>query len=215
LIVPHGPLMEMGPVAGHAYKMLLTTPLRWDVTTLLAPTVQDAPALQCDPREAYDTPLDPMRIDHDSLEGLRAAGVSIESREDEEPVIECHAPFLLSALGDMPVLPLRLPVHAHAAALATHAARLGFLIAAANLPAGHEAEACDAITRMNDAFFEGAPAQKKRGLAGLLAGKSSAIEATADTGVLSLALKLAKANGATQGRVLLRKGVYAACALYR
>lgn len=215
LIAPHGPLMEMGPVAGHAYKMLLTTPLRWDVTTLLAPTAQDSPALQCDPRNAYDTPLDPLQIDHNTLDGLRAAGVSIESREDDEPVIECHAPFVLSALGDVPAVPLRRPMHANVAALLASAARLGFVIAAANLPAGNEAEACDAITRMDDAFFKGAPAQKKRGLSALFAGKSSPIEKTADDSVLALALELAKVNGATRGMVLKQKGVYAACALYR
>lgn len=215
LIVPHGPLMEMGPVAGHAYKMLLTTPLRWDVTTLLAPTLHEGVTLQCDWRDAYDTPLDPLRIDHGVVNALRAAGLPIEEDNDDEPVIECQAPFVLSALGDVPAVPLRVPANGDQSAMKASVASLGFVIAAANLPAGHEAEACDAIAQLNDAFFTGEPAQKKRGLSSLLGSRSTTMEKTADNRVLALALQLAKANGATQSKMLLRKGVYAACALYR
>jgi hypothetical protein len=215
LIVPHGPLIEMGPVSGHAYKMLLTTPLRWDVTTLLAPTAHESPALQCDSRDAYDTPLDPLRIDHDAVNGLRAAGVRIDNNDDDEPVIECHAPFVLSALGDVPAAPLRVPVDGDVASLVANAARLGCVIAMANLPAGHEAGACDAIAQLNDGFFKDSLQPKKRGLSSLFSGKSMPIEKTADNTVLALAIELAKATGATHGAVLKQKGVYAACALYR
>ncbi len=215
LIVPHGPLMEMGPVAGHAYKMLLTTPLRWDVTMLLAPTLHAAPALQCDSREAYDTPLDALRIDHDEVARLRAAGVPIELSEDDEPVIECHAPFVLSALGNVPALPLRLPLNADVAAMKAVATQLGFMIAIANLPAGHESAACDAIVQLNGVFFAGRPVPKKRGLSSLLGKTSTPVQPSADNHVLAAALELARANGATAGVVLQQKGVYAACALYR
>jgi hypothetical protein len=215
LIVPHGALMEMGPVAGHAYKMLLTTPLRWDVTTLLAPTLHPSPALQCDAREAYDTPLDPLRIDHAAAHALRAAGLPIEGADDDEPVIECHAPFVQSALGDVPALPLRVPANGAWALPKDAAARMGFVIAAANLPAGHEVAACDAIAQVNDAVFAGDAQPRKRGLSSLLGGKSAPLEKTADNAVLAFALQWAKAAGATQGRVLLRKGAYAACALFR
>lgn len=215
LIVPHGPLMEMGPVAGHAYKMLLTTPLRWDVTTLLAPTLHESSQLLCDPRDAYDTPVDSLRIDRDALDGLHAAGVAIADDEDDEPVIEGHAPFVLSALGDVPALPLRVPVNCDIASVTTHSAQLGFMIAAANLPAGNESPACDAIARLDADFFGGESQPKKRGLSSLFAGKSTPIQKSADTMTLALALAIAKANGATQGRVLLRKGAYAAAALYR
>lgn len=215
LIVPHGSLMEMGPVAGHAYKLLLTTPLHWDTTTLLAPTLHESLQLQCDPRDAYDTPIDPLRIDRVALNGLRTAGVSIEDNEDDEPVIECHAPFVLSALGDVPALPLRVPMNGNVAAMAVNAAHLGFVIAAANLPAGHETPACDALARLDAGFFSAEAQPKKRGLSALLASKSRPIEKSADNAVLAWALALAKANGATQGKLLFRKGAYAACALYR
>lgn len=215
LIVPHGPLMEMGPVAGHAYKLLLSTPLRWDATTLVAPTLHDSSQLQCDPREAYETPMGSLRIDRDVLNGLCAAGVPIEDSNDDEPVIECHAPFVLSALGDVPALPLRVPVNGDLDAIKANAARLGFVIAAANLPAGNEVPACAAIARLGAHFFTGDVQPKKRGLSALFAAKSSPSEKTADNAVLALALALAKANGATRGVVLLRKGVYAACGLYR
>lgn len=215
LIVPHGPLMEMGPVAGYAYKLLLTTPLRWDVTTLLAPTLHDAPALCCDPSDAYDTPLDPLQVDHDAVNSLRAGGLRIDDDADDEPVIESHASFVLSALGNVPVLPLRVPVNAPVAAMNTSAAGLGFVIAAANLPAGHEAPACEAIAALNAAFFTGEPAQKKRGLSSWLGGKTTPLETTADNAVLAMALDLAKLNGAIRGAVLIRKGAYAACAVYR
>lgn len=176
LIVPHGPLMEMGPIAGHAYKLLLTAPLRWDVTTLLAPTMRASAQLLCDPRDAYETPIDALRIDRALADGLRAAGVAITDDEDDEPVVECHAPFVLSALGDVPALPLRVSAQVDAASLTKNAARLGLVIAAANLPAGHEAPACDAIVRLDAGFFAGGVQPKKRGLAALLAGKSTPIE---------------------------------------
>lgn len=213
LIVPHGPLMEMGPVAGHAYKLLLNTPLRGDATTLLAPTLHDSLQLQCDPRDAYETPIDSLRIDHVALSELRAAGVPIEDSSDDEPVIECHAPFALSALGDVPALPLRVPLNGDLDAIKANVARLGFVIAAANLPAGNETPACDAIARLDADFFTGDAQPKKRGLSALFAAKPSPIEKTADNAALALALALAKANGATRGVLLLRKGVYAAGAL--
>lgn len=215
LIVPHGPLMEMGPVAGHAYKMLLTTPLRWDVTTLLAPTQHAASHLLCDPRAAYDTPMEALRIDRAAVNALRAAGVPIDDDVDDEPVIECQAPFVLSALGDVPALPLRVPADVNAALMHANAARLGFVIAAANLPAGNEAPACEAIARLDAGLFTGETATKRRGLSSLFAAKQMPIERSADNAVLGLALALAKVNGATQGKVLLRKGAYAACALCR
>jgi hypothetical protein len=215
LIVPHGPLMDMGPIAGHAYKMLLTTPLRWDMTTLLAPTQHEATQLLCDARDAYDTPMDALRIDRDAVNGLRAAGVAIADDEDDGPVIECHAPFVLSALGDVPALPLRVPLQCDVAAIKAHTAQFGFVIAAANLPAGNESSACDAIARLDVDFFAGASQPKRRGFSSLFAGKSVPLEKSADNAVFALALALAKSNCATRGAVLLHKGAYVAAALYR
>jgi hypothetical protein len=219
LIVPHAPHTECGPIAGFAYKMLLTTPLMWDVVTMLAASrtaPMTTPALACDPANAYDLPTEPMRVDRALTTALQADGVPIAAAPDDEPVIETHLPFVQVTLGDVPVLPLRVPQSTPATQLDGAAARLGLVIAPANLPAGFEQPACDAIERLDAAFFVGDIAPSKpRGLSGLFGSKSAKPPASPDAAALALALHVARANGATAGKVLKRGGALAACVLVR
>jgi hypothetical protein len=217
LIVPHGAQVEIGPVAGHAYKLLLTTPLVWDAVTMLASsTTAPAGSLACDPAEAYDMPTGPAQIDHDRARTLRDVGVAITLAPDDEPLVESHLPFLQAALGDVSVLPLRVGTGVEPASLDGGAGRLGLIVAISNLPAAHERAGCDAITRLDAAFFSGRrPAIRTTGLAGLLGTRPAVPAASPDTAVLALALSAAHAQGARSGILIRRDGRLAACALLR
>jgi hypothetical protein len=215
LIVPHAPHPECGPIAGFAYKMLLTTPLVWDSITLVAAS-NTASALACDPSGAYDLPTQPVRVDQSLLAELHGHGARIELETDDEPLIETHLPFVQAALGDVAVLPLRAPAGTVAPQLDGVAARLGLLIAIANLPAAFEQTACAAIEQLDITFFAGDAAPvKSKGLAGLFGSKPSRPPVSPDCATLALALSAARANGATVGKVLKRGGALAACVLLR
>lgn len=222
LIAPHGPHRESGPIAGFAYKLLLTTPIGWDVTTVLAPSEHSAgsapPAFLCDPSDAYDTPIDPMPIDRVLLETLKDADVPIALEPDDEAVIEDHLPFIQVALGDTPVLPLRLPSGFDGTTLARCADQLGLIIAAANLPASHEQASCDAIARLDERLFAvGEPVARPKAMSALLgrSAKQVMLTPSADAAVLALAIRLAQARGANRAQLLKREGRFAAFALLR
>ena len=209
IIAPHSQLSEIGIVAGCAYKPLLTTPLTSDETLMLAPTAHAGDALLCDPSVAYDTLLDPLRIDRTLLEAVQGAGLNVTDDADDEPVIECHAPFVQAALGDVRVLPLRVPGLLDVMRCAPLAQHAGLIIACANLPDGHEDAACNAIVRVEAAFFDGAQIQKR----GLFSRRLSKPARTPDATTIALALTLAKSRGATHALLLKRAGAFAAFAL--
>jgi hypothetical protein len=216
LLAPHGSLHEYGAIAGFAYKMLLTTPLTWDMATLLVPTAQAGDALLCDPSEAYDTLLEPMRIDHATVAAYRIAGVAIIEQTDDEPVVECHAPFIQVAIGDVPVLPLRVPMGLGVAQLDAVADRPGVIIGVANLPEAYEQAASEAISRLDTQFFIGrGSVEKPTRMTALFGSKPIQLEPSPDAAVLALALHLAKARGATDAQLLKREGRRAAFAIYR
>lgn len=230
LIVPHGTHREFGAIAGFAYKVLLTTPSRWNNTTVLAPTTAHGSphlsVLLCDPSAAYDTPIDPVQIDRASFEALQKAGVPLRLDPDDEPAIEDQLPFIQVALGDVPILPLRAPVGFDGTTLTRFADPLGLIIAVANLPLAQTEAACDAITRLDEHFFLGAkPIGKSKRLSawfglGTKRVKSApsidaSADASADASIYALAIGLAKANGANTAQLLKREDQLAAFALFR
>ena len=219
IVVPHGTHREFGPVAGHAYKLLLSTLLAPHVTVLLAPTgalAGDARAVFCDPSDAYASPLDLIGVAGEAVEELNRAGIPVARQPDEEPVIENHLPFIQVVMGDPQFLPLRIPAGLDLAAPGWHAVadRLGLVVAAANLPTSRGQVACEAIERLDDRRLT-----DQAGFTGLRGffGKASRApaELSADEAVLALAIRLARAKGADRGRLLAREGRLAAFALYR
>ncbi|MDW8351951.1 MAG: AmmeMemoRadiSam system protein B [Anaerolineae bacterium] len=222
LIVPRGAHPECGPLAGCAYKLLLSVPLPSALTVLLAPSAvaaDDASAVLCDPADAYATPLDLMAIAAPALDELGRAGIAVLRVPDDEPTIEDHLPFIQVATGDTQCLPLRIPAGARPAEgnWAPVAERFGLIIAAANLPQSQEQAACDAIARLDLRFFTGqAPAARPGILKGWLgAGGHTSAAPSADASVLALAIRLAKLKGARHAKLLGRQGNLAAFALYR
>ncbi len=219
VIVPRGTHPEFGPVAGYAYKLLLSVPLTSALTVLLAPAnsaPNDIGAVLCDPADAYATPLDLIGIAAPALDELNRVGVAVLRAPDDEPVIENHLPFIQVVMGDTQCLPLRIPPGADLAAPGwdSAAAEFGLIIAMANLPQSHEQIACDAIERLDDRLFTGeAPAIRLKGLFG--SGSRKPFAPSADAAVLALAIRLARAKGAQHGQLLARRGSQAAFALYR
>ncbi|GIV83327.1 MAG: hypothetical protein KatS3mg052_0334 [Candidatus Roseilinea sp.] len=222
VIVPHGAHPEFGPVAGHAYKLLLSAPLASSLTVLLAPAAgapNDIGAVLCDPADAYATPLDLIAIATPALDVLDQAGVAVLRAPDDEPVLENHLPFIQVVTGDTQCLPLRIPAGADLAAPGWDrvVGEFGLIVAVANLPQSHEQAACEAIERLDGRFFTGeAPAPRSGRFKGLFGSSSHRPMArSADAAVVALAIRLAKAKGAQHGRLLARQGSRAAFALYR
>jgi len=212
LIVPRGTHGEIGPLAGHAYKLLLSLPLPSDPVLILAPAAsQDhAAAVQCDPASAYITPLGQMQLDAALLSRIEHAGLSVARAPDQDPHVESHLPFLQVALGDEPFVPLRVTAGLDPAAPAWQAIAgwAGLLIAIADLPAGRERGILDALMRLDDRAL----AQVRRWP---FVGPAVKPFASADLAVLALAVRLARARGADRAATLAFSGTHAALALYR
>lgn len=215
LIVPHGTHLECGLIAGHAYKMLYTTPQSWDRVTLLAPIIQppintQQDALLVEPVEGYPTPFDLAAIDQTALADLRAHNIAIQDALDNEPIIETQLPFLQLTMGDTPTLPLRVPAgYVAPPTLLAHAHALGLIVAAANLPQGHEQHALHALQNFDIAGLRGEHPIK---LPGLL-GKAKTLAPNSDLATLALALDLAQATGSTHLRILFAQDQFVAAAL--
>lgn len=225
LIVPHGPLMACGAVAGFAYKLLLNMPLAGDTVTLLAPTYRApggaAPVLMCDPAQAYATPLGELRITDEAIAAISAAGLPVERVPDEEPIIESHLPFVQVAWGDGALIPLRLAANSRfdAARWQAVAGRLGPIIAIANLPPLHEQVVVAGIERLDEQLFDpGQPASRSVWSRLFRTGgtnRAASVAQSADAAVLAATIQLAKARGANRGQMLKREGSFAAFALCR
>jgi hypothetical protein len=209
LIVPHGTHLECGPIAGYAYKLLLTTTQQWEAVTVLAPQLGgDATKLLIDEADAYATPLDLVQTDKPLLARLREAGAVIENAPDAEPILESQLPFVQTALGDVPVLPLRVPSPFEGETgwgLVAQASELGLIVAAGNLPVGNEKAVANAIVNMDVAALQG----RSVGKSGLFS-RAKPITPNADLSTMALALQLAQARGATQVKQLFAAGQFAA-----
>ena len=209
LIVPHGTHLECGPIAGYAYKLLLTTTQSWDGVTLLAPQLAEGGSnLHVDEADAYLTPLDAVQTDKALLLHLRDSGVPIEDAPDDEPILESQLPFVQTALGDVPVLPLRVPMNCDDE-LVAHASALGLIIAAGNLPEGHAQTVADAIVNMDVAALRGQKPTTRKFFS-----RTKSITPTPDLRTIALALQLARARGATQAKQLFVAGQFGAFVAY-
>jgi hypothetical protein len=118
IFVPYGPLIEFGSSAGFAYKALLNDGHDWPRVLMLAPTPIQTMLPAVDAAAGYDTFVGPLDVE-DGLRRAWLARSAIEIAPDPEPIHEMHAHFLLTALGKVAALPLRVTdgatlVHLHA-----------------------------------------------------------------------------------------------------
>lgn len=211
LIVPHGPHLDTGPVAGFAYKLLLTAPQAWDRVTLLAPTAAPGALPFIDPRDAYDVVTGLATVDAGARAALLGSGLAVAD-PDGEPVLEAHLQFVLMSLGDIPVLPLRLGAGVRPDSVARLPIDPGLIIAAVNLPEPGSAGALEAIARVDERGLADAPS-RPRGLAGVLTRRAERPPDPPDMAVLGCALAWTRARGATEGRRLKADRSFAAFAL--
>jgi hypothetical protein len=212
LVVPHGTHGEIGPLAGRAYKLLLSLPLPSAPLLILAPAAEgDDSAIRCDPSFAYATPLGQVAIDNICLDAIEQAGLPVVRAPDGDPHIESHLPFVQVALGDEQIVPLRVSAGLDLAAPAWQSVgdQVGLIIAIANLPA---ADATSALMRLDERALIALPTHRRWLWGGPPAAPASP---SADRAVLALAVKLAKAKGANRAALLEGAGARAALALYR
>jgi AmmeMemoRadiSam system protein B len=200
LIVPRGLHREFGPTAGFAYKTLLTTPLRFDRVTLIAPNLSKPElAIACDPADGYETPLGIARVDGDLVLKLRANGLPIVDETDPEDVIESQLPFVQSAFGELDIVPLRIGAAPGCAdALLDAAPELGFIVVSAKLAVGHETRIAQAV---GAGAISPADLEKPKGLRALFA-RGDAPAWGADLETLAFGLRLLRRAGAGAVRVL-------------
>lgn len=200
LLVPHGSLMQLGLLIGAAYKQTLFFPAQGRVA-LIVPTAAQDKALLCDPRPAYRTPLGELPVDHVSIQHLHASGAPITLGEDIEPIVETQALFILSAFGETPILPLRVP----AGLPSDVELRLPgdvLVIVAAN--ADGEVNLAQALERV-------ALPQSPNALSRFLRSRQGH---SPEQSALRLGLSAMRALGARHGRILLRAGDYVSGAVY-
>jgi hypothetical protein len=120
VMAPHAGYRYSGPVAGHAFKLLGGMTL--ETVAVVSPIhrpLSMAPAFTT-AHQAYQTPLGTIPVNHDAIDALRAAGLTIEAvRMDAEHSLEIELPFLQRTLeGPFDLIPLML--HDQSAESAEH-----------------------------------------------------------------------------------------------
>lgn len=109
LVVPHAGYVYSGPVAAHAYAQL--APWRGCIrrVVLLGPTHRVAVRGIAAPTvDAFETPLDAVRIDRDALAALADLPqvIAHDAAHAAEHALEVQLPFLQCVLDDFALLPL-------------------------------------------------------------------------------------------------------------
>jgi AmmeMemoRadiSam system protein B len=109
LIAPHAGYVYSGPVAAHAYALLIPWRERIHRVVLLGPTHRvPVRGLAWPDAAAFDTPLGAIPVDMEALAAIRALPqVTISSAAHAwEHSLEVHLPFLQKMLPDFRLAPL-------------------------------------------------------------------------------------------------------------
>ena len=125
LIAPHAGYAYSGPTAGAGWATLAGTDAPAERVVLLGPSHRIAvggPGVGVSSAAAWRTPLGDVPLDGDAAAALVADGLAVVADDAHAPEhsLEVHLPFLLEALGPVPVVPLltgRCPAESAAAAL--------------------------------------------------------------------------------------------------
>jgi AmmeMemoRadiSam system protein B len=153
LVVPQGALLTFGAIAGYAYKLLWTTQQTWQRVIVLSYIGDASDAVAIDPLDAYDTPIGSLEIDMVGRENLKNSALPIVFSNDTSPVIEAHLPFLITTLGNVSILPIRLGGKFNRFSNLADALKLSnndLVIATMNLPPHHEEKAIQRIASAVD-----------------------------------------------------------------
>jgi MEMO1 family protein len=125
LIAPHAGYRYSGPTAGAGWATLAGAASPPDRIVLLGPSHRvpvGGPGVGVSSAAAWSTPLGVVPVDRAGVEVLLEDGLAVvaDDAHASEHSLEVHLPFLLEALGPVPVVPLvtgRCPAEAAAAAL--------------------------------------------------------------------------------------------------
>lgn len=108
LVVPHAGLLYSGPVAAHAYRLLVGR--AFDAAVLIGPSHHlafDGAAVW--PRGTFETPLGPLRIGEEIATALVGQCPLIHERPDahlKEHSLEMQLPFLAAIAPALPIVPV-------------------------------------------------------------------------------------------------------------
>jgi len=109
LIAPHAGYVYSGPVAGSAYARLAPALGRVRRVVLLGPAHRVfVRGLAAPSADAFETPLGPVRVDHEAIQALLDLP-QVEIDDDvhaPEHSLEVQLPFLQLVLGDFSLVPL-------------------------------------------------------------------------------------------------------------
>jgi MEMO1 family protein len=165
LIAPHAGYRYSGPTAGVAYAAVAPRAGDIERVVLVGPAHRVAVGgvgVGVTTASAWRTPLGDVPIDVDACRALVASGLAVESDEAHAPEhsLEVHLPFVLEALGPVPVVPLVVgrcrPAAVAAALAATWDGEATLVVVSSDLShylADDEARARDDRTRL--AIIEG------------------------------------------------------------
>jgi MEMO1 family protein len=109
IIAPHAGYVYSGPVAASVYACLKAAKGTVNKVVLLGPAHRVAfRGIAVPTVAAFDTPLGPVPLDREAIEGLAAHASVLVSDEAhaQEHSLEVHLPFLQRILGDFSLVPL-------------------------------------------------------------------------------------------------------------
>lgn len=154
LVAPHAGLRYSGPVAAHAYRLLVGR--TFDVAVLVGPShFVGFEGVAIHPTGGFATPFGVVRVDEDVAAALLAASSLVHRRDAahaREHSVEMQLPFLARVAPGLPIVPLVMghqtdeTARALAGALgAALAGRRALLVASTDLSHYHPAEEAAAL----------------------------------------------------------------------
>jgi MEMO1 family protein len=205
VVAPHAGLHYSGPVAAHAYKLLVGR--RYDVVVLVGPShYVGFNGVAIYERGAFETPFGRVAIAESAGAAIEMAALSIQAHPTahvREHSLEMQLPFLQCVVPDTPIVPLvmgyqtRETILALANALAAGlAGRKALLVASSDLSHYHDATTA---ARLDGRVIEHVRAFDD---AGLLSALEDYPEHACGGGPIVSVMHAARALGARDARIL-------------
>ncbi|HXG90078.1 MAG TPA: AmmeMemoRadiSam system protein B [Vicinamibacterales bacterium] len=205
LIAPHAGLIYSGPVAAHAYRSLRNR--RHDVAVLIGPSHHVGfEGVSVWRRGAFETPLGPLTIDHDTASRLIEACPLVHelpSAHGREHSLEMQLPFLAALTPDLPIVPLVMGQQTRETALTLGdclaqvlEGRRALLVASSDLSHFFDASTAAFLDRQVIAHVEALDEE------GLMTRLEERRDHACGGGPIVSVMRAAKALGATTSRVL-------------
>ncbi len=205
VVAPHAGIMFSGPVAAHAYRLLVGR--TFDVIVLVGPSHHVGfEGIAVDVRDGWETPFGVATIDRPTCDALLAVcsgAHALAAPHEHEHSLEMQMPFLKRVQPDAPIVPLlmgyqdRDTITALGDALGmVLAGRRALLVASSDLSHYQPAEKAAALDRRVIDLVERFDAD------GLMALVETRHEHACGGGPIVAVMRASRALGAREGRVL-------------